>query len=150
MFERESFKVKTLPIPRTAAKIVNYLGGTNLGILRKSKESKAAYTLLRWLTRPDKQITYASKTEVFPALEGAFENFLLASPQRVQNYTNIIASARTLPNHIVTGAVMEIMANVMGAVSSAILMRKYTPELLKQELKKADRDVQEILRLYSD
>ncbi len=150
MFERESFKVKTLPIPKTAKKIVNYLGGTNLGILRESKESKAAYTLLKWLTRPDKQVSYASKAEVFPAFEGAFENFLLASPQRVQNYTNIIASARTLPNHIVTGAVMEIMANVMGAVSSAILMRKYTPELLKQELKKADRDVQEILRLYSD
>ena len=87
---------------------------------------------------------------MFPSLEGAFENFLLASPERLQNYTNIIASARTLPNHIVTGAVMEIMANVMSAVSSAILMRKYSPELLENELKKADRDVQEILRLYKD
>ena len=45
---------------------------------------------------------------------------------------------------------MEIMANVMGVISSAILMRKYTPELLEQELKKADRNVQEILRLYKD
>ena len=150
MFEGETFKVKTLPIPRTGAKSVNYLSGTNLGILRKSKESKEAYTLLKWLTKPEKQIMYASKTEVFPALEGAFENFLLASPERLQKYTNIIASARTLPNHIVTGAVMEIMANVMSAVSSAILMRKYTPELLENELKKADRDVQEILRLYKD
>ncbi|MBQ2312987.1 MAG: hypothetical protein II183_02360, partial [Elusimicrobiaceae bacterium] len=116
----------------------------------KSKESKAAYTLLKWLTKPEKQMAYASKAEAFPSLDGAFENFLMASPERVQKYTNIIASARTIPNHIVTGAVMEIMANVMGAISSAILMRKYTPELLKQELKKADRDVQEILRLYKD
>ena len=150
MFERERFKVKTLPIPRTGAKSVNYLGGMNLGILRKSKESAAAFTLLKWLTKPEKQIVYASKTEVFPSLDGAFENFLLASPQRVHNYTNIIASARTLPNHIVTGAVMEIISNIMGVVSSAILMRKYSPQLLKLELKKADRDVQEILRLYSD
>lgn len=150
MFEGETFKVKTLPIPRTGAKSVNYLSGTNLGILRKSKESKAAYTLLKWLTKPEKQIMYAAKTEVFPSLEGAFENFLLASPERLQKYTNIIASARTLPNHIVTGAVMEIMANVMSAVSSAILMRKYTPQLLENELKKADMDVQEILRLYGD
>ena len=150
MFEGESFQIKTLPVPRTGAKSVNYLSGINLGILRGSKENKAAYTLLKWLTKPEKQIAYASKTEVFPSLEGAFENFLLASPERVQNYTNIIASARTLPNHIITGAVMEIMANVMGAVSSAILMRNYTPQLLKLELKKADRDVQEILRLYSD
>ena len=150
MFEGETFKVKTLPIPRTGATSVNYLSGTNLGILRKSKESKDAYTLLKWLTKPEKQIIYASKTEVFPSLEGAFENFLLASPERLQKYTNIIASARTLPNHIVTGAVMEIMANLMGAVSSAILMRKYTPQLLENELKKADRDVQEILRLYGD
>lgn len=150
MFEGETFKVKTLPIPKTGATSVNYLSGTNLGILRKSKESKDAYTLLKWLTKPEKQIIYASKTEVFPSLEGAFENFLLASPERLQKYTNIIASARTLPNHIVTGAVMEIMANLMGAVSSAILMRKYTPHLLENELKKADRDVQEILRLYGD
>ncbi len=150
MFEGESFQIKTLPVPRTGAKSVNYLSGMNLGILRNSKESKAAYTLLKWLTKPEKQIAYAAKTEVFPSLEGAFENFLIASPERVQNYTNIILAARTLPNHIITGAVMEIMANVMGAVSSAILMRNYTPQLLKLELKKADRDVQEILRLYSD
>lgn len=150
MFEGAKFKVQTLPIPKTGAQSVNYLGGINLGILRKSKESEAAFTLLKWLTKPEKQIAYAAKIEAFPSYDGAFENFLLASPERVQKYTNIIATARTLPNHIVTGAVMEIMANVMGAVSSAILMRKYTPELLKQELKKADRDVQEILRLYKD
>lgn len=150
MFEGESFQIKTLPVPKTGAQSVNYLGGTNLGILRGSKESKAAFALLKWLTKPEQQIAYAAKTEVFPSFEGAFENFLLSSPERVQNYTNIIASARTLPNHIITGAVMEIMANVMGAVASAILMRRYSPQLLKLELKKADRDVQEILRLYSD
>ncbi len=150
MFERERFKVKTLPMPKTGAQSVNYLSAVNLGILRKSKESHAAFTLLKWLTKPEKQIIYSSKTEVFPSLEGAFENFLMASPQRVQNYANIIASARTLPNHIVTGAVMEIMANIMSVVSSAILMRKYTPQLLKQELKKGNRDVQEILDFYRD
>ena len=150
MFEGAKFKVQTLPIPKTGAQHVNYLGGINLGILRKSKESKHAYTLLKWLTRPEAQIAYASKIEAFPSYDGTFENFLLSSPERVQKYTNIITSARTLPNHIVTGAVMEIMANLMGAVSSAILMRKYTPQLLKQELKKADRNVQEILRLYKD
>jgi len=150
MFEGARFKVQTLPIPKTGGQSVNYLGAMNLGILRKSKESKEAYTLLKWLTKPETQIAYASKIEAFPSYDGAFENFLLASPERVQKYTKIIASARTLPNHIVTGAVMEIMANVMGAISSAILMRKYTPQLLKQELKKADKDVQEILRLYKD
>ncbi len=150
MFERERFKVKTLPMPKTGAQSVNYLSAVNLGILRKSKESHAAFTLLKWLTKPEKQIIYSSKTEVFPSLEGAFENFLMASPQRVQNYANIIACARTLPNHIVTGAVMEIMANIMSVVSSAILMRKYTPQLLKQELKKGNRDVQEILDFYRD
>ena len=150
MFEGEKFKVQTLPIPKTGGQNVNYLGAINLGILRQSKESAAAYTLLKWLARPENQVSYAAKIEAFPSSDGAFENFLIASPERVKKYTNIISSARTLPNHIVTGAVMEIMANVMGAVSSAILMRKYTPELLKQELKKADRDVQEILRLYKD
>ena len=150
MFEREKFKIQTLPIPKTGAHSVNYLGAINLGIMRKSKESKSAYALLKFLVQPEKQVAYASKIEAFPSFDGAFESFLLASPERVQKYTNIITSSRTLPNHIVTGAVMEIMANVMSAVSSAILMRKYTSELLKQELKKADRDVQEILRLYKD
>lgn len=150
MFEGAQFKVQTLPIPKTGAQSVNYLGAINLGILRKSQESEAAYKLLKWLAQPEKQIAYAAKIEAFPSYDGAFENFLIASPERVKKYTNIISSARTLPNHIVTGAVMEIMANMMGAISSAILMRKYTPKLLTQELKKADRDVQEILRLYKD
>lgn len=152
MFEGKhtDFKVKTLPMPRTGAVHVNYLGGVNLGIVRGCGEKQNALKLLKWLASPDMQMRYSGVTEVFPALESSFENFLLASPQRIRNYSNIIAGARTLPNHISTGTIMEIMANVMSIAASDIVMHKYSNKILKKELKKAKDEVDNILHLYSE
>ncbi len=146
----KDFDVKTLPVPKTGANYINYLSGVNLVIPRGSDNPEHALTLLKWITRPEKQLEYASKTEVFPASESGFEKFLLSSPQRLQNYTNIIAGARTLPNHIATGTIMEVMANVMSAVASSIIMHKYGPETLKEQLKKAKEEVEGILSLYNE
>ncbi len=146
----KDFDVKTLPVPKTGANYINYLSGVNFVIPRGSDSPEHALTLLKWITRPEKQLEYASKTEVFPASESGFEKFLLSSPQRLQNYTNIIAGARTLPNHIATGTIMEVMSNVMSAVASSIIMHKYGPETLQEQLKKAKEEVEGILSLYNE
>jgi trehalose/maltose transport system substrate-binding protein len=152
MFEgrHNEFDVKTLPVPKTGVSHVNYLSGVNLVIPRGSDSPQDALALLKWMTQPEKQLEYAAKSEVFPALESSFEKFLLSSPQRLQNYTNIIAGARTLPNHIATGTIMEVMANIMSAVASSIIMHKYGPETLKEQLKKAKEEVEGILSLYNE
>lgn len=150
MFEgaKGDLPVRTLPVPRTGGVYVNYLSAVNLAVVRGSKHSGEALRLLKWLCEPQNQMRYASLTEVFPASEAAFESFLLSSPQRVRNYTNIIAGARTLPNHIVTGTVMEIMASVMSQAASSILQRKYSDALLARVLKNAKEQVQMPLHLY--
>jgi len=146
----KDFDVKTLPIPRTGANYVNYLSGVNLVIPRGCAEPQRALELLKWLTSPEKQIEYASRTEVFPAREASFESFLLSSPQRLNNYTNIIAAARTLPNHIATGTIMEVMANIMSAVASEIIMHRYDRNSLRRLLKKGKEEVESILSLYNE
>ncbi|WP_428066731.1 extracellular solute-binding protein [Candidatus Proelusimicrobium volucris] len=152
MFEGKEtdFKVRTLPIPKTGTEHINYMSGVNLGIVRGSVNIQPALDLIKWLTRPEKQIEYASMTEVFPALEGSFESFLLASPQRIRNYAHIIAGARTMRNHIASGTVMEVLGNIMSKAASAIVMNQYSPEILKSELKKGDEDVNNILHLYNE
>ena len=126
------------------------MSGVNLGIVRGSANIQPALDLIKWLTRPEKQIEYASMTEVFPALEGSFESFLLASPQRIRNYAHIIAGARTMRNHIASGTVMEVLGNIMSKAASAIVMNQYSPEILKSELKKGDEEVNNILHLYNE
>jgi ABC-type glycerol-3-phosphate transport system substrate-binding protein len=150
MFEgaKKDLPVTTLPVPRTGASYVNYLSAVNLSVVRGSKCTQEALRLLKWLSAPQNQMHYASLTEVFPASEAAFENFLLSSPQRIRNYTNIIAGARTLPNHIVTGTIMEIMASIMSQAASSILKGKYSNELLAQILKDANDEAQMPLHLY--
>ena len=152
MFEGKeaSFKVKTLPVPKTGREHINYLSGVNLGIVRGGANLEHALELIKWLTRPEKQIEYASMTEVFPALEGSFENFLLASPHRIQNYAHIIAGARTMSNHTASGTVMEILGNIMSKAASATVMNRYSGAILENELKKADAEVNNILHLYNE
>lgn len=146
----KDFDVQTLPVPKTGSNYINYLSGVNFVIPRGSDKPEDALTLLKWITRPENQVEYASKTEVFPAAESGFEKFLLSSPQRLRNYTNIIAGARTLPNHIATGTIMEVMANIMSVVGSSIIMHKYGPETLKEQLNKAKEEVEAILSLYNE
>ncbi len=143
-------KVKTLPIPTTGNIKVNYLGGVNLAIVRGGRNTEQALNLLKWLTKGENQIKYSALTEVFPAKEAAFESFLLSSPHRIQNYTNIIANARTLPNHLATGTLMEIMANIMTTIASAIVQGKYTKEELRIQLKRAEAEAKNILTIYND
>jgi len=68
----------------------------------------------------------------------------------LSSYTGIIANSRTLPNHITTGAVMEIVAQVMSTAASAAVTGKYSEALLRAELKKAKQEADAIMRLYGE
>ena len=151
MFEgqRANFEVKTLPIPRTGKNSVNYLEAINLALVKGEHQEEAAL-LVKWLTKPENQIKYAALTEVFPSLEASFENFLISSPVRVQNYTKILASARTLPSHIASGTLMEMLAEVMTKTASDIVRNNYNTEKLEQYLHKEQKEADDILSLYGE
>lgn len=151
MFEgqKANFEVKTLPIPRAGKNYVNYLDATNLALIKGEHQEEAAL-LLKWLTLPENQIKYAALTEVFPALEASFENFLISSPARVQNYTKILATARTLPSHIASGTLMEMLAEIMTKTSSNIVENSYSVAKLEELLLKEQKEADDILSLYRE
>lgn len=151
MFEgqQSNFEVKTLPIPKTGKNSINYLEAINLALVKGENQEQAA-TLIKWLTRPENQIKYAALTEVFPSLEASFENFLISSPARVQNYTKILATAKTLPSHIASGTLMEMLAEVMTKTSSDIVQNNYSIANLEQYLHKGQKEADDILSLYGE
>ncbi len=151
MFEgqRANFEVKTLPIPRTGKNSVNYLEAINLALVKGEHQEEAAL-LVKWLTKPENQIKYAALTEVFPSLEASFENFLISSPVRVQNYTKILATARTLTSHLASGTLMEMLAEVMTRIASDIVRNNYTLTNLEQYLHKEQKEADDILSLYGE
>ena len=89
-------------------------------------------------------------TEVFPSLEASFENFLISSPVRVQNYTKILATARTLTSHLASGTLMEMLAEVMTRTASDIVRNNYTLINLEQYLHKEQKEADDILSLYGE
>ena len=151
MFEgqKANFAVKTLPTPKTGKNYVNYLDATNLALVKGAHENEAAL-LIKWLTKPENQIKYAALTEVFPALESSFENFLISSPVRVQNYTKILASARALPSHIASGTLMEMLAEIMTKTASDIVQNTYSTIKLEEYLLKEQKEADDILSLYRE
>ena len=151
MFEgqKANFEVKTLPIPKTGKDFVNYLDAINLAVI-KGQNQEQAVLLLKWLTKPENQIKYAALTEVFPSLEASFENFLISSPVRVQNYTKILATARTLPSHIASGTLMEMLGEIMTHTSSDIVCHKYSTQKLEEYLLKEQKEADDILSLYRE
>lgn len=151
MFEgqKANFEVKTLPIPKTGKEYINYLDATNLALIKGPNQEQAAL-LLKWLTKPENQIKYAALTEVFPSSEASFENFLISSPIRVQNYAHILSTARTLPSHIASGTLMEMLAEVMTKIASNIVRNDYSVKQLEAYLLKEQKEADDILSLYRD
>jgi ABC-type glycerol-3-phosphate transport system substrate-binding protein len=143
-----SVAVKTLSVPKTGGSYVNYLGGVNLGIIKNGADKKNALKFLKWLSGAENQIKYASMTGVFPATEESFESFLLSSPERMQNYHQIIADSAPLPNRMSTGTVMEVLGELFISAVGAIITNKYNKDVLKSGLENAAREVSNILRLY--
>ncbi|MDR1684410.1 MAG: extracellular solute-binding protein [Elusimicrobiota bacterium] len=142
--------VQTIGVPRTGAKEVNYLGGVSLAVVSGGAQTQAAHKLLKWLISPGAQLKYAALAGVFPAAEASFEQFLLAAPARVKNYTGIIANGMALESLLSTGTVMEVLAALLSDITSDIVMNKYSALVLKERIKTAAAEVDNILNLYGN
>jgi len=142
--------VNTLSIPRAGANYVNYLGGVNLGVTKVGRASSHALKLLKWMALPANQIKYARAAEGFPAQAAALESFISSSPERVKNYRQIIADSQTLPGQMATGTFMEVLGELLSAVSTAAASGLYTKDFLGAQIKKAKEEVDDIIRLYGE
>ena len=141
-------EVHTVPVPRTGETAQAYLSGMNLMINTAAKDKKTALAFIKWCARPDNQLAYATKMEVFPALEESFEQLVFSSSHRLQTYSGILATARTLPNITITGTVVEILNKVLAVTATQIIEGRFTAADLEQQLQQAAKEVQYLLSLY--
>lgn len=146
--EKTDFQVKTLPVPGTGEDNASFISGINLVVMKNSKLKEDALTFIKWLSRPQNQMNYASKMEVFPGLEENFDEFIFASPMRMQTYAKIIATGRALPNNIVLPTATKILNEVLGRAAIRILEGAYTRVFLEENLAYAAKEVNYLLSLY--
>lgn len=147
---KRSMRVRTLPVPTTGDTHVSYLSGMNLFINSLSKDKKNALKFIKFCTRTDNQLRYAAMIEAFPAFENAFEQLIFTSSQRLQTYSSILASARTLPNITVTGTIMEILKRILAVCATQIVEERFTQASLDKELDLAAKEIEYLLSLYKD
>jgi len=145
---RKGLRVRTLPVPATGETSCAYLSGMNLFINVRSERKKEALKFIKFCARPDIQSKYAGLIEAFPAFEGAFEQFVFSSSQRLQTYTNILATARTLPNITVTGTIMEILKRILAVCATQIVENRFTQASLDRELDLAAKEIKYLLSIY--
>lgn len=145
---RRALKVHTLPVPATGEESNAYLSGINLFVNKLSQHKKDALKFLKFCARPDIQLHYSSRIEAFPAFEDAFEKFIFSSSQRLQTYSTILASSRTLPNMVVTGTIMEILKRILAVCATQIVEERFTQASLDRELELASKEIEYLLSIY--
>lgn len=145
---RRGIRVRTLPVPTTGDTYYSYLSGMNLFVNKLSKDKKNALKFIKFCARTDNQLRYAAMIDAFPAFEDAFEQFIFSSTQRLQTYSNILASARTLPNITVTGTVMEILKRILAVCATQIVEERFTQASLDRELDLAAKEIEYLLSIY--
>lgn len=141
-------RMRTLPVPSTGSTYYSYLSGMNLFINKLSQEKKNALKFIKFCARQDNQLRYAAMIDAFPAFETAFEQFIFSSSQRLQTYSNILASARTLPNITVTGTIMEILKRILAVCATQIVEERFTQASLDRELDLAAKEIEYLLSIY--
>jgi len=144
---RKAAPVRTVPVPRTGKSSIAYLSGMNLMMNVSGKDKETALKFIKWCARSDNQFIHASTIEAFPALEESFNKFI-SSSKRLEIYSGILASARTLPNITITGTVVEILNKVLAMSATEIVEGRFTQAGLDRELDKAAKEVEYLLSLY--
>ncbi len=144
---RRGMRVHTVPLPAIGKKSVSYLSGMNLFINTLSQHKKDALKFIKFCTRPDIQTRYAKMIEVFPAFEEPFERLVSSAP-RLELYREIVSSARTLPNMVITGTIMEILKHVLAICAAQLVSGTFTPASLNKELDSTAQEISYLLSIY--
>ena len=146
---RRGMRVRTVPVPASGEKSVAYLSGMNLFINVHSQHKKEALKFIKFCARPDMQLRYAQMIEAFPAFTDPLTAFLTSTP-RLQAYTEILRSARTLPNTVVMGTVMEILKRVLAVCGAQIVEGRFNQALLDREIEFTAKEIEYLLSIYGE
>ena len=74
--------------------------------------------------------------------------FTFSSSRRLQTYSGILATARTLPNITITGTIMEILKRILALCAAQIVANKFSVSFLDKELDDAAKEIENLLTIY--
>ncbi len=144
---RRGMRVRTVNVPATGQEPAAYLSGMNLCINVLSQHKKDALKFIKFCSRPDIQLRYAQLIEAFPAFTDPLTAILTSTP-RLQAYTEILRSARTLPNIVIMGTIMEILKRVLAVCATQIVENRFTQASLDRELDLTAKEIEYLLSIY--
>ena len=144
---RRGMRVRTVPVPASGKESVAYLSGMNLFINTLSQHKKDALKFIKFCARPDVQLRYAHLIEAFPAFTDPLTAFLTSNP-RLQAYTEILHAARTLPNTVIMGTMMEILKRVLAVCATQIVENRFTQASLDREIDLTAKEIEYLLSIY--
>ena len=144
---RRGLRVRTVPVPATGGQSVAYLSGMNLCVNVLSQHKKEALKFIKFCARPDIQLRYARQIEAFPAFTDPLTAFLTSTP-RLNVYTEILRSARTLPNIVIMGTIMEILKRVLAVCATQIVENRFSQSVLDREIDFTAKEIEYLLSIY--
>lgn len=145
---RELFdKITAAPMPDAGRGSVSAVFSQNLAVVREGADPRAAYRLLRELTRPEASFDYARAVGGFPAQAGGPEKSLREAPRFSEVFARALAGARTLPNLKMLGTVEKVFDRGMGRLVREVMLNTFASRVLRQELIHSAAEIDYVLSL---
>ena len=125
---------------------ITFVGGSMLGIFKQSKNKKAAFEVIKYLTSKQPQIDYAKVSGFLPARKNAFDDPFFADDPNRKLFKEAVFYGRTYPPIPSWGLLEPILTRRLGILWDLVTSGKYlTPSAIKDQLKLAKREVESLL-----
>ncbi|MDD5593742.1 MAG: sugar ABC transporter substrate-binding protein [Candidatus Margulisbacteria bacterium] len=123
-----------------------FVGGSMLGIFKQSRNKKAAFEVIKYLTSKTPQIEYAKVSGFLPARKEAFDDPYLAADPNRKLFKEAVFYGRTYPPIPAWGLLEPILTRRLGILWDLVTSGKeLTPANIKDQLKLAKQEVESIL-----
>jgi multiple sugar transport system substrate-binding protein len=126
---------------------ITFVGGSMLGIFKQSKNKKAAFEVIKYLTSRTAQINYSKVSGFLPARREAFDDPYFAADPNRKLFKDAVYYGRTYPPIPSWGLLEPILTRRLGILWDLVTSGKdVTPANIKDQLKLAKQEVESILK----
>ncbi|QBS37749.1 extracellular solute-binding protein [Thermaerobacter sp. FW80] len=142
----ENFAVA--PMPAGPAGRFTFFGGSNLAIFKGSRHPDAAWELIKFLSTPEAQIEYASRSGMMPAVTKTWTDPKLADDPVMAAFVEAARYGRSYPAIPAWGPMETVLVKHFGMIwdIAAGVRGTYSAESIQAELDAAAQEVNQILQ----
>jgi len=121
--------------------------GSDLAIMKSSKNKDQAWKLLAYLTSRDAEVTYSKMSAMLPArLDAVYDKDLMADPH-YSNFVSQVKSGRHYPSIAGWGPLESVYLKNLGNMFDIVagVKGKYSPQAIKQVLDDTANEANDVL-----